>query len=184
MRHIHKREAGYQTRYFEFDFSQDLLKISAWKLWMAGSSPQNKYNNLHVPSIDQLPRRSRSPAFYASLPHRASPMSITSATGATPPPPLPPPRYIEGITEGSDPGWEFENCANAEGVRSNSAPIRPGSSLLGGHKISPVGRYTGPARNFEFDQPPRLEVPPDNGRGDGNEHRESIPNLSELLEYK
>jgi len=111
-------------------------------------------------------------------------MSIISATGATPPPPLPPPRYIEGITEGSDPGWEFENRANAEGERSNSAPIKAGSSLLGGHSISPVGRYTGPARSFEFDQPPRLDVPLENGRRDGSELRESIPNFSELLEYK
>lgn len=112
-------------------------------------------------------------------------MSITPTTGATPPPPLPPPRYIEGITEGSDPGWEFENRANAEGDRSNSAPIRPGSSLLGGHKISPVGRYTGPARNFDFDQPPRVEISIENSRGDGNEQGQiSIPGMSELLEYK
>jgi hypothetical protein len=117
-------------------------------------------------------------------------MSITSNTGASPPPPLPPPRWIEGISEGNDPGWEFENRANTENnERINTVSVKPGSSLLGGHKISPVGRYNGPARNIDFEQPPpRLEGVADilsQGRiegADSDEHR--IPDLRALLDYK
>jgi hypothetical protein len=117
-------------------------------------------------------------------------MSIASHTGATPPPPLPPPRWIEGISDGSDPGWEFENRAQAD-REVNTATVKPGSSLLGGQKISPVGRYNGPARNVEFDQPPppalRIEdlLADTEARGEGPEQGgQRIPDLRALLEYK
>lgn len=157
---------------------------------MAGSSPRQQY--FHTPGL-QLPhhtsqaRGSRSPAFYAALPDRVrtSPMSITSNTGATPPPPLPPPRFIEGINEGSDPGWEYEN---RERDRNNAAPIKPGSSLLGGHKLSPAARYNGQTRNVEFDHPSRHEIPQDmslDARGTPSDAGEGrVPDLRALLDYK
>jgi hypothetical protein len=166
---------------------------------MAGRSPYHNqaYSTptprLNLPPISEQHRRSRSPAFYASLPDRgvrSEPMSIRSNSGASPPPPLPPPRWIEGINEGNDPGWEFENRAHTDkSDRSNTVSVKPGSSLLGGHKISPVGRYNGPARNIDFENPPpRLEGVADvlsEGRSEGPDANDQrIPDLRALLDYK
>jgi len=152
----------------------------------------HKGSRLDIPQLHEPSHQSQSPTFYATWPDRSRtlPMSIASQTGATPPPPLPPPRWIEGISEGSDPGWEFENRAQAD-RESNTATVKPGSSLLGGQKISPVGRYNGPARHVEFDQPPpaplRIEdlLADTEARGEGSEHgSQRIPDLRALLEYK
>jgi hypothetical protein len=59
-------------------------------------------------------------------------MAIPRAREA-PPPPLPPPRHIDGLYNGQDPGWKYGNGrqhdANANG---QYASVKPGSSLLGG----------------------------------------------------
>ncbi|KAK4946279.1 hypothetical protein LTR66_014307, partial [Elasticomyces elasticus] len=57
-------------------------------------------------------------------------MPIPSVRGS-PPPPLPPPRHIDGMDSGQDPGWQWGNGANT--LKSGKAvSVRPGSSLLGG----------------------------------------------------
>ncbi|KAK4992447.1 hypothetical protein LTR66_006284 [Elasticomyces elasticus] len=86
---------------------------------------------------------------YPSLPHRlpcypsypatARPMSIPSVR-ESPPPPLPPPRYMDDINPGQDPGWQWGNGADAVEF-GKKVSLRPGSSLLGGgSQIQPARR--------------------------------------------
>ncbi|KAF2809553.1 uncharacterized protein BDZ99DRAFT_417544 [Mytilinidion resinicola] len=90
-----------------------------------------------TPSIrvyDSAPHHNR-----YSLPRRSSyaapgvPMAIPNAR-ESPPPPLPPPRYIGELAEGQDPGWQWGNThsPNGAGFGRSSASVKPGSSLLGG----------------------------------------------------
>jgi hypothetical protein len=77
-----------------------------------------------------------------SLPHhhRPSPgpavaMAIPRARNEAPPPPLPPPRHIEDLRPGQDPGWQWGNTNSPRdtGFSGNRlATVRPGSSLYGG----------------------------------------------------
>lgn len=50
------------------------------------------------------------------------------------PPPLPPPRHIEDLRAGQDPGWQWGNTNSPRdtGFSGNLAAVRPGSSLYGG----------------------------------------------------
>lgn len=62
-------------------------------------------------------------------------MSIPNAREEIVPPPLPPPRYIEDLANGHDPGWKWGNTFNGGGFgKSTLAPINPASSLYGGHR--------------------------------------------------
>ncbi|KAH7058585.1 hypothetical protein B0J12DRAFT_367492 [Macrophomina phaseolina] len=74
-----------------------------------------------------IPRRSSS---YASP--TAIPMAIPNARDS-PPPPLPPPRYISELSDGQDPGWQWGNGPNSSSFGKNAfGSVKPGSSLLGG----------------------------------------------------
>lgn len=55
--------------------------------------------------------RRRSPSQSAAMPFARPPvpMAIPNARYDLAPPPLAPPRYIDNITPGSDPGWAWEN---------------------------------------------------------------------------
>ena len=95
----------------------------------ATSTPSIRiYDSGPVHSRYSLPRRSS----YVSAP--GIPMAIPNAR-ESPPPPLPPPRYIGELSEGQDPGWQWGNSNNSSSAgfgRSSFVSIKPGSSLLGG----------------------------------------------------
>lgn len=64
----------------------------------------------------------------------AGPMTVPNARMDEPfaPPPLPPPRYIEDLAAGSDPGWQWGNTPNHGGFGGNFGSARsPSSSLRG-----------------------------------------------------
>jgi hypothetical protein len=75
-----------------------------------------------------------------SLPHHHRPAHPSAAVAmAIPrareevPPPLPPPRHIEDLRAGRDPGWQWGNTNNDTGFGGTRlATVRPGSSLYGG----------------------------------------------------
>jgi hypothetical protein len=77
-----------------------------------------------------------------SLPHHHRPSQPSPAVAmAIPrardeiPPPLPPPRHIENLRAGQDPGWQWghANSPRDTGFSGNRlATVRPGSSLYGG----------------------------------------------------
>jgi hypothetical protein len=48
------------------------------------------------------------------------------------PPPLPPPRHIEDLRAGQDPGWQWGNTKDTGFGGGRLATVRPGSSLYGG----------------------------------------------------
>lgn len=59
----------------------------------------------------------------------ASPVSIPNSREAGPPPPLPPPRHIDGLSSpATDIAWHWGN-QNTWG--NSQASVKPGSSLLG-----------------------------------------------------
>jgi hypothetical protein len=66
----------------------------------------------------------------------ARPMAIPN-TREAPPAPLPPPRWIGGLGQGEDLGWEYGNRTPT----SPHASVKPGSSLLGSGQ--PNREYTG-----------------------------------------
>lgn len=61
----------------------------------------------------------------------ASPLSIPNSREPGPPPPLPPPRLVDGLSSpATDLGWHW---GNRESTLGNSpASVKTGSSLLGG----------------------------------------------------
>jgi hypothetical protein len=62
-------------------------------------------------------------------------MPIPNARADPAPPPLPPPRFIDGLANGHDVGWQFANKGLKGGFsqKSQLAPIKQGSSLHGGY---------------------------------------------------
>ncbi|KAL9097321.1 MAG: hypothetical protein Q9165_000748 [Trypethelium subeluteriae] len=56
-------------------------------------------------------------------------MSIPQSSRESPPPPLPPPRHISGLTAGHDPGWSWGNPPGFG--RNQLSEVKPGSSLWG-----------------------------------------------------
>lgn len=62
-------------------------------------------------------------------------MAIPGARMEDVPPALPPPRYINDLDRGYDLAWNWENEDLMTG-KSKLAPIKPGSSLLGGSRQS------------------------------------------------
>jgi hypothetical protein len=95
-------------------------------------------------------------------------MAIPNARAASPPPPLPPPRYINELKNGQDPGWQWGNSPNSPEYRANYRSIKSGSSLLGNYTKEPTHRF-----KHEKDQPDYVF-----GR------RESIPSVSSLMSYE
>ncbi|EER26099.1 C2H2 type zinc finger containing protein [Coccidioides posadasii C735 delta SOWgp] len=73
----------------------------------------------------------RSPSSYGR------PMAIPNSNEPLAPPPLPPPRFIEDLAQGHDSGWKWGN--SFEG-KPTLAPIKPTSSLFGGHSRPPLVR--------------------------------------------
>jgi hypothetical protein len=74
-----------------------------------------------------LPRRS--PPSYGTP--SAIPMAIPNAR-ESPPPPLPPPRYINELNDGQDAGWQWANSIHTGSYSRQTYPhIKEGSSLLG-----------------------------------------------------
>ena len=90
-----------------------------------------------TPSIRiSQPQRYASPPSSSSFqPDLASPMPIPNVQDAVPPP-LPPPTHIPDITSGQDSGWQWGNDPASTDF-GRSAPVKPGSSLLGGGLKSP-----------------------------------------------
>ena len=79
------------------------------------------------PNKSTLHSASTSKAFASS----ASPRPIPNSRMEIPPPPLPPPRYIEDLAVGRDPGWHWGNTAvsGTGGCEIASGTVSPGSSL-------------------------------------------------------
>ncbi|KAF1983015.1 hypothetical protein K402DRAFT_339266 [Aulographum hederae CBS 113979] len=71
-------------------------------------------------------------------------MAIPNAREA-PPPPLPPPRYINELNNGHDPGWQWANNQTSDTVNTLfGSNVKPGSSLRGGGQPSSQGQeHTG-----------------------------------------
>lgn len=85
----------------------------------------------HTPAIRiSQHQRHQSPPTYPAYSAAASPMAIPQAREPVPPP-LPPPTYIPELSAGQDPGWQWGNDPNSAEF-GRSAPVKPGSSLLGG----------------------------------------------------
>lgn len=85
-----------------------------------------------------------------SIPSPAVAMAIPRARDAVPPP-LPPPRHIEDLRTGQDPGWQWGNTNSPRdtGFGGNRlATVRPGSSLLGGSAHQPLPRE--PSADYLF----------------------------------
>jgi hypothetical protein len=60
-------------------------------------------------------------------------MAIPSVNDNFVPPPLPPPRRIADLELGHDQGWKWGNQLEGELGQNTLAPIKPNSSLHGGH---------------------------------------------------
>lgn len=59
-------------------------------------------------------------------------MNIPNARHDEPPPPLPPPRFINDFAAGGDPGWQWGNTPSSDGGFGKSGgSVRSGSSLHG-----------------------------------------------------
>lgn len=65
------------------------------------------------------------------------PMAIPKSNEPLAPPPLPPPRFIEDLAQGHDSGWKWGNAFEG---KPTLAPIKPSSSLFGGHSRPPLVR--------------------------------------------
>lgn len=77
-----------------------------------------------------------------SIPSSAVAMAIPRAREEVPPP-LPPPRHIEDLRNGQDPGWQWgnPNSPRENGFGGNRiAAVRPGSSLYGASASQPRPR--------------------------------------------
>jgi len=68
-------------------------------------------------------------------------MAIRSVNDNSVPPPLPPPRHIADLEHGHDQGWKWGNRSEEGELGQNIlAPIKPNSSLHGGHIRPEFGR--------------------------------------------
>lgn len=72
--------------------------------------------------------------------HQRAPMGIPNIRYVeAAPPPLPPPRYIDGLASGNDLSWELQNREEEFGPSRKLAPINHNSSLFGGYMASARG---------------------------------------------
>ena len=67
----------------------------------------------------------------ASMSTSTSAIPMPNARPPSPPPALPPPRYIENLAVGQDPGWHFGNRHHKEDSDSGMPCVSPCSSLRG-----------------------------------------------------
>ncbi|KAL8947563.1 MAG: hypothetical protein Q9222_006167 [Ikaeria aurantiellina] len=79
------------------------------------------------------PRRPSSGTAAKSISRSPGPMAVPNAGACEPfaPPPLPPPRHIEDLAAGSDPGWRWGNASNHGGFGGNS--VNSNSSFSSSH---------------------------------------------------
>lgn len=152
---------------------------------MAHTPPRQSTSAIEIPGPNHSPLQNYSSTSYAGLPNRTRsyPMSVPHVHDSAPPP-LPPPRWVEDYAEGTDPGWDFENRAEATSTTGhNSAPIKLGSSLLGGHQARSSRSYTGPERKVDFE--PKSAFPGE-FKSEGSDPSADLrmPDLREVLEYK
>ena len=71
-------------------------------------------NRVHDHNANHGRRRSTSRSGAMPSSRAPAPLAIPKASYDTAPPPLPPPRYIDEITAGHDPGWEWGNDSKEE----------------------------------------------------------------------
>ena len=86
-----------------------------------GSSPPSP---IHIHGDDHPSPRRRSDTGRSSgwnhWPSSQTPMAIPGTIrGHEPPPPLPPPRNMQGLATGRDPGWDFKNAQRNGGFRKH-----------------------------------------------------------------
>ena len=74
-------------------------------------------------------RRSSSRSTAMSFSRSSVPMAIPNARYDHPPPPLPPPRHIDDITAGSDPGWAWGNDPKEGDFGKARASAMPASNF-------------------------------------------------------
>lgn len=81
------------------------------------------------------------------------------------PPPLPPPRYNEDLANGHDIAWHWGNNERVGGIGA-LAPIRPGSSLLGGplYQQSYHQHYSGRSRSHDEDEADDMDLDDEDDR--------------------
>ncbi|KAI9751764.1 MAG: hypothetical protein M1835_001170 [Candelina submexicana] len=92
------------------------------------SAPSIRVSDFNSKNHDRYRSSSRSSPYSPSLPTKApSPMSIPNSRGHDAPPPLPPPRNVLDLSNGSDLGWQMGNSFG----RSSFGSVNPGSSLYG-----------------------------------------------------
>lgn len=153
---------------------------------MAGNHSRDSSFAIEIPASNPFRIPHHQPAFYAALPdrQRLSPMS-TPNVREVPPPPLPPPRWVEDIGNGGDAGWTFENQGSASRFETSSATVRAGSSLLGGYQTSPARAYNGPQKQIELDtSSSQASLGYKGDQADSSSKDMRIPDLRELLEFK
>ena len=140
--------------------------------------PLEKLHSPHLP----IPIASR-PRSAHDLPS-LGPMPIPSLKGASPPPPLPPPRQIEGLDQGQDPGWHFANRrGDKEDTTGGLGSVKAGSSLLGGARSSFGKQY--PVLQKPVDLKGPGSSPSASLASVGEHHVEGrVPDLAALLEFK
>lgn len=102
-------------------------------------------------------------------------MPIPSSKGPSPPPPLPPPRQIEELNQGGDPGWHFGNRGKDRHGGIASVSVKPGSSLLGGARSPHVKQYSGMQKDVDLKE---SHSPSSNATSSENNR---IPDLAALL---
>lgn len=92
--------------------------------------------SIHVSDMNGMSGRRRSSSRTAGEPFSRSPgpMAVPNARAGERcvPPPLPPPRHIEELAAGSDPGWKWGNTPYHGGFGGNSSSSLSSSSSLRG----------------------------------------------------
>lgn len=84
----------------------------------------------HSYSSQRLPRHDSFMASDASLPFsKSAAMSIPNQRAPSPPPPLPPPRFVHDIAVGLDPGYHYSNSQSREEFESRIGCVSPDSRL-------------------------------------------------------
>ncbi|MCJ1392232.1 hypothetical protein MMC18_005099 [Xylographa bjoerkii] len=73
-----------------------------------------------------------SPNASQPFPTPAAPVSIPNSWENPAPPPLPPPRFIEDIAMGRDPGWQWGNSGGRGEFANKFGAVSPGSSISQG----------------------------------------------------
>ena len=78
----------------------------------------------------------------------SGPMSIPNSMHEDPPPALPPPRHLEDLAAGNDPGWLWGNKIKRSGEfgSKGSGTVSPNSSLRGGSWDTSIETRSSPER--------------------------------------